>query len=66
MITKESAEYKNCIEKCDKLEYSIIPGNIPKGESIQCQDDEDMVIKLDENGEVCLIKKSYSKEPFQR
>ncbi len=64
MIESDSPEHKNFIENEQKNEYTILTGKLLPGESIACSDDPDMRIKKTEDGEVCLIKKCFLKNPF--
>lgn len=59
--------YSNLVELIEENEdgYTMRSDLMKDGESLQCQDDNDMHIKK-EGDSIVLIKSCYSKQPFSK
>lgn len=64
MITPDSPDHDKFLEQTKDKEYNILTDKMNPGDSIQCHDDSDMTIIKDEEGEVCLVKKSFRNDCF--
>ena len=63
-ITKESDRYDKIVTVYSAEKYEINKDELNPDECVVCPNDEDMLVSKDLDGQICLIKNSYSKNPF--